>query len=502
LKAEGGNNMAETEVTEHKFSRSRRWLLRLNLLIAILALASLVVMANYLAGGYFKRFNVDANSMTQLSPQTLRVLETLTNEVVITIFFDVENEKELYSMSANLLNEYQIANPQHITVKTLDYTRYDGQARALLARHSLAGLKDHNFILFECNGHSKIIYPKSLADYNLNAYISGESDTIRRSSFRGEMLFTSAIFSVCNPRPLKAYFLSGHKEHTEEAASYGEGYSKFTSILTDELDTKWQSLTLVGTNDIPEDCQVLIIAGPRMRYSTSEITKVDDYLKKGGRMLLLFNNDYNSGMEQIMSNWGASVENEQVREKDKDYVITEDGDFLTAQEAPHPIINALLTEKAPGAMIRLFSPRPFRVNSTNTPPGAPTITVVAASSTNSLCGKRKGAFPLIVAVEQGIIKNVNTPRGGTRIVSVGDSYLFCDAAIDSGYGNHAFAALTLNWLMERDDILLGGLVPRPIKEYRLLMTQSQKTSIQLLFLVGLPGVVLLVGGLVYLQRRR
>ncbi len=191
------------------FSSSRRWLLRLNFFLALVALVALLVMVNYLAGGYFKRFQVGANISTRLSPQTLRILGSLTNEVTITIFFDPESEPELYSLTSSLLAEYHNACPKHISVSTLDYTRFDGEARQLLSRHSLMAHKDKdkNFVLFECNSRSKIYYSKSLADYDINEAIASGGKVFRRNAFRGEMLFTSAIFAVNNPQPPKSLFL-------------------------------------------------------------------------------------------------------------------------------------------------------------------------------------------------------------------------------------------------------------------------------------------------------
>ena len=79
--------------------------------------------------------------------------------------------------------------------------------------------------------------------------------------------------------------------------------------------------------------------------------------------------------------------------------------------------------------------------------------------------------------------------------------MFSDPLIDSG-ANHVFAGLALNWLMDRPEILLSGITSRPIKEYKLMMTQSQMRSVQLLFLGGMPGAVLFIGWLVWLRRRR
>jgi hypothetical protein len=59
----------------------------------------------------------------------------------------------------------------------------------------------------------------------------------------------------------------------------------------------------------------------------------------------------------------------------------------------------------------------------------------------------------------------------------------------------------MKWLLYRPQIAVAGVPPRPIKEYRLFFTESQSRVVHWLFLAGMPGTVLLLGGLVWLRRR-
>jgi ABC-type uncharacterized transport system involved in gliding motility auxiliary subunit len=106
---------------------------------------------------------------------------------------------------------------------------------------------------------------------------------------------------------------------------------------------------------------------------------------------------------------------------------------------------------------------------------------------------------LAVAVEKGKIKNVSADRGTTRIVVVGDSTFWDNTMIESA-GNLDFAFLAVNWLLDRSELL--AIPPRPLKEYKLIMTESQLSRVRLVLLAGMPGSVLLVGMLVWLRRRR
>lgn len=497
--------MNSPEDTLTTFSKGRRWLIGLNSILAIVAFLAIVVMANYLASGHFKRTQWGTGAAFKLSPQTEGLLKSLTNNIDVTIFWAPHgDEEDMYSLVAGLLAEYQNANPKHVHVKTLDYSRFPADAKSFLMVHKLSSLTDRDFVLFESNGHSKIHYAKNLSEYDFSAVLAGRSKTVRRSAFRGEMFFTSAILSVTFPRALKTYFLYGHGEHSPGGADETEAktadYSKFAGILKDEADSDWQLLSLQGTNGVPADCQLLIIAGPsRTRLLPAEVSKIDDYLKQGGRLLALLNKD--CGLERVLETWAVRLGSAPLVERDPKFRIgLSDKDFLTARLGPHPIMKPLLTEQLP---IRIAAPRPvFALSSKSKTPGAPEVSILAETSDIASDGMKSGVFPLIVAVEQGVIKGVNTTRGGgTRLVVVGDSDFLDDSMIDS-VANHYFASLAVDWLLERPEVLLSGVTSRPIREYKLVLSGSQLLALQWLFLAGLPGAVLAFGTLVWLRRRR
>ena len=362
-------------------------------------------------------------------------------------------------------------------------------------------------MLFESNGHSKIAFAKELADYDFSDLLARRSQYVRRSAFKGEMYFTADIYAVSYPQRLKTYFLYGHGEnnpgdpHGEDAKLGLSGYSKLAAILKNEIDSDWDRLVLRGTNGIPADCQLLIIAaGAHVgKIPPEELDKISAYLKQGGRLLALLNG--NSGLEPVLAQWGVDVRTNRV--VDANPAFNRDHyTFYTALWEPHPIVDPLASEKLPVLMVL---PRPvYKITQQEKVPGAPEVSYLALTSTNGVDeAGNTGVYPLLAAVEQGVINGVNSTRaGGTRMVVAGDSDFLDDHVIDSIAGNRYFAGLALNWLLDRPQVLLAGLGPQPIREYSLYMTQSQVTTVQWLFLGAMPGAVLALGTLVWLRRRR
>jgi hypothetical protein len=132
---------------------------------------------------------------------------------------------------------------------------------------------------------------------------------------------------------------------------------------------------------------------------------------------------------------------------------------------------------------------------------APKVEELAFTGPNARAGvSAPQRYSLIAAVEKGAIKGVITERGSTRIVVAGDSVFLTNAGLRN-LTNRDFAEYALNWLLERTQ-LLGGVGPRSIIEYRIVMSQSQLQRVQWILLGAIPGGVLLLGGLVWLRRRR
>lgn len=502
----------DADTPKPSFSRGRRWLLWCNTIVGVVAVFALVAMANYLASGYFKRFQVSANSRFEITPQTSALLKRLTNQIDVTVFYDQQDNQEIYGLVSSLLKQYSYANP-NILIQIIDYKRSSGKAATLLAKYNLGTLKDNNFVVFDSGGRVKVVYGKDLYDYDINAVLAG-SGSVRRNAFKGELLFSAALFAVTDLQRPKAYFVYGHGEHDPEIGGSDTGYAKFASLLKDEINMDWEKLSLFGTNEIPADCQLLIIAGPsKAQFQDYELDKIETYLKEGRRLLVLLNNvaiNASSGIEQTLAKWNVGVEGYKI--EDKGHSVTGDDVVPARLKGDHPVMKSLVAESL---QIYLVMPRTVFSNSVSSARAAdaPQVDVLAMTSTNAVGRFRTreangkievreitGAFPLIVAVEHGSIKNVTTARGVTRILVVGDSLCFDNQLLDQA-ANHYFASSAVNWLIDRPQMLLAGMGPRPIKEYKLMVTRSQMKKLQWILLAGMPGSILFLGGLVWLRRR-
>jgi len=493
--------MATDSHPKPSFSPYRKWGIGLHVVLLVLVVLSVVVMVNYLSRDYFLRFHLSAHTKIELFPRTVSLLRSLTNQVKVTLYYDTN--EELYQTVADLLGEYRLVNPK-ITVTTVDYKRDSPVAQQVKAKYNLFAPTDKNLIIFDCDGKVKVVDGNALAQYVLEQVPNEKEREFRRkpTAFLGESAFTMALLAVTSPKPLKACFLQGHDEHQIDSGDDQDGYLKFVSILHQNY-IQVEPLSLLGTNIVPPDCNLLVIAGPRQTIPDLELAKIEHYLDQGGRLLALLNcysvlyaDSKDTGLERILAKWGVDVGRNVI----KDPVNTISGqDVIVGTFGKHAIVNSLL-----GSGLDLLLPRSVgQLKGRPQAADAPRVVELAFSGPSASAAGDKvhqPPFPLMVAVEKGAIKDVITERGATRMVIAGDSIFLANHQIDSA-ANRDFAGNAVNWLLERTH-LLAGLGPRPIEEHSLVMTQTQLHQAQWVLLGGLPGSVLFLGGLVWLRRRK
>jgi ABC-2 type transport system permease protein len=479
------------------FSPGRRWKIGLDVVVRTMLVLAVVVMVNYLGSKLYGRFYLSSQTQVKLSSRTLSVVRSITNHVTVTVYYD--STDDWYPTIVALLNEYRSANPR-IAVKTVDYLRDAGEAQKIKEQYKLSSAEDKDLVIFDDGGHVKIVNGEALTQVKLEQVPNATEREFRRKpvAFNGEMMFTAMLLAVENPKPLKAYFLQGHGEPSLSGSGDME-YQKFGGVLAENYIAT-SPLQLPGESTIPDDCNLLIIAGPSAALPETELQKIDQYLAQGGRLFVLlnkFSEKHSTGLEPILQKWGVNVIPDVV--EDPNNTMTGQ-DVIVYDFSSHPAVNPLVRFR-----LQLVLPRPVaKVEWKNPPADAPRVDELAFSGPGStLVGDPAAAprsYPLMAAVEQKPVPGAANTRGTMRMVVVGDSFFLGNHYIEGG-ANRDFAGYAANWLLDRT-VLLEGIGPRPVKEYRLMMTREQLAQARWLLLAALPGGVLIFGWLVWLVRRK
>lgn len=499
--------MAAQQNLASGFSGRSRMKIGFNVGVSIVAVLVLAAMVNYLGTRHYKRWHLGERSLTGLSEETKRVLAAVTNEVRVTVMFDRNNP--LYGPVMGLLKEYrnQCAN---LVVEHVDYRRDIARAQTLMTRHQLAPTET-DLVIIEYGGRARLIRDTELSDYDLTGMLT-PSHEIKRIAFKGECLFTAAIGGLLDQRSPKLYYLQGHGEHDLASTETKFGYSRFAQLLA-QKNIQSFPLWLNLTSEVPEDCNVLMIAGPKGRISQDEVERIGRYLNRGGRLLVLLSlvrsGQNDTGLEPLLAAWGVAVGRQFAFDKNNAVV---GGGIICTNFSLHPIVKPLRGEAIYVVLARAMDPTTTPAQSADAPRAEPLF----ATSTNGFTASeiselgvarsnpirdRHGTIPLAVAVDKGSIRGVGADKSATRIVAVGESLFLANETILKTSGNLGFANLAINWLLDRPT-QLSGIPPRPLREFSITLPKTVLWRLGSILVFVMPGVPLLIGLVVWFKRRR
>jgi ABC-type uncharacterized transport system involved in gliding motility auxiliary subunit len=483
-----------------KHRRRWRWLFGLNTVTALLLAAATAVMLNYLASRHFARWDLSRSKYFRLSDRTRSILDHLEHEVEVIVFFQPGHD--LYTDIDHLLREYQYAG-RRVKVVRVDPDRDLGRAEELARKYQVTHA---NTVVFSSEGRIRHVAAEDIAEYDLSPVKEGRRP--ERIAFRGEQAFSSAIYGITQANRPVVYFLTGHGERAPDDFESGRGYSDLARLIRDD-DVEIRSLQFGEVKAIPKDCGALIVAGPKHRLSQPEIDRLQDYLgNQNGRAIFLLDSGVATGLEPLLKSWGVEAGNDQV----VDGTRTLSGrELIVNQFGRHPITERLTNIAAVFYLPRSISPAE---SLSNEAPAADQARVTPLALTTSAgwaetdldenpmrfdpARDRPGPISVAVAVEKGAIRgDIPVQLSPTQFVVFGDSTFLANGRMASG--NADLFLSSLNWLLERDELL--AIAPRPVEETRMDLDRRQFRLMGWVVIAGVPGLVAILGLFVGWRRR-
>jgi hypothetical protein len=460
--------------------RAQKRVAAVGLLVVVLAL--LVVLVNYVGAVYSHRFDLTRHRQHTLDQGTLDVIQALDDQIKITLLYVGIPPVSLKDMLA----EYEKQGRGTITTEIVDPLQNIGYASRFGT--TITG-KERRLI---------VTAGQQRRDIDFTGRMVSEEEV------------TNAIMRVTRDQR-KAYFLTGHREYRIDD-SKDTGLSVFNELLRSNQVTT-EELLLTGGTPIPEDADVLVVAGPRDFLSEAETAAIKSFLNDGGDALFLIENtvitpadqplteeqrERNPDLNEILMDWGVRVYPDIVVDL-ANHAGQDVGCPATRNYMPHP---ALIK-----GLDYTFYIRPRSISMLkNRPANLKVAPFVLTSSdpphswaeTNrhlkvKLDDKDKpGPVPISY-----VIWRKNPKRSDTQIIVFSDADFLSNAYI-SQYSNARMGINVINWLTEADYQAFMNEDPR--KPPRLDLTSRQKRIVTVI-LVALPLAVALAGLCVWINRR-
>ncbi|MCG2710717.1 MAG: GldG family protein [Candidatus Omnitrophica bacterium] len=325
-----------------------------------------------------------------------------------------------------------------------------------------------------------------------------------------EERLTNAIVRVTREKR-RCYFITGHEEY-DISDKADKGLSTLVKLL-EANNVQAKKLMLGIKGEIPDDCDVLIIAGAQNPLTEKEEEIIKAYLDKGGDALFLIENmplttpdkplteeekHKNPSLNSILSEWGVKIGDDIVVDL-SNHISTDVGCPATRNYVPYPAIVKGLDYT--------FYVRPRSISILNdrreTVKCAP---LVLTSNSGSSWGETDRT--LVVKFDEGvdtpgpiaIAFMVMEPKAenkssDTRIIVFTDADFLSNAFIGQ-YSNAAMGLNVIAWLSELGYQAFAN--QKEIKVERLDLTSKQKRMVAVVLflmpvLIAISGIMVWVG---------
>lgn len=282
--------------TSRLFSRATGY--GLNNLILILAVVAIAGLCNYVMQRHNTRVDMTADRRFSLSDQTLKVLERLDDPVECQAYFLEGGQEDQRKQRASventlmrrLLERYAEASSK-FTFRMIDPEKDPIATKA-------AGVKYNATVILKTKDKEVTIDPDKMFEYNRSLFAQ------RLQQFRGEQALTSALLDLTTGAVRTVYFLEGHGERSLDDDG-DRGYSTMKEYLLRD-HYRYESLNLYLKPEIPENCTVLVVAGPVQPFQETELAAIEKYLDAGRSALFLLDLDAPQGLRELLAKYGIT----------------------------------------------------------------------------------------------------------------------------------------------------------------------------------------------------
>lgn len=245
-----------------------------NVFVATVSALIIIGLINFIAVRNPVKIDLTENQQFTLAPQTQTLLTTLEKPMKVWVFDRGQNPQ-----IKEILDRYRQIAPE-----TFSYEFVDPQLQFGIAQEF--GVTEFGKIYLESGEKRQPVIEDELDVFD-------------------EAKLTNAIEQILSDRKPKIYFLAGHGERSLEQ---GEGSLSEAVQSLNEKNFITESLNLVQKSAIPEDADVIVVAGPQRKLFEEEVEVIKDFLDQGGGVLLMIDPKTDPGLDDLLEEWGVKLD--------------------------------------------------------------------------------------------------------------------------------------------------------------------------------------------------
>jgi ABC-type uncharacterized transport system involved in gliding motility auxiliary subunit len=437
---------------------------------------ALLGMLGFLGTRYHHRFDWSEQKVHTLSDQSKKVLEALTQDVTVTALVSAVDQgpvRELLDRYAYESNRFKV-----------EYA--DPNERPGL-------LKEFK------------IEPQKLGEHGLVRVAFG-AEAVEVSQIDEEHV-TNAMVKLSRTGEKVVYFVQGHGENPIEGedAAGGEGYARAADALRNE-NYRVAPLLLGSAKDVPEDADVVIVAGAKSALFDEELAVLGRYLARGGAVLALVDPRVGGSWVNQLRAWGADVGDDMVIDRALALFGRAVTPFAGKYDPENPITKDFRDARNDTVIFHEARSVQAKNGSAMTP-----IVWTGESSWAERDLKRldsegaasmdpddlAGPVPVMVAGTPTLATKEGD-AAKARLVVVGDTNFASNEFIDAGRNRDLFLNAA-NWLI--GDVQAISVRPNQTRASRFQLSADQFHAIRSASLFLLPEAIAVLGVLTWWSRR-
>lgn len=307
---------------------NRKWLKNTSFTILLITILGVTIGAINYGIQQLKIPTIDTtkDKIYSLSQETKDKLKNIDQQVTIYFYNLDEFIEEIsyynidYSYNAqelkNYINSYQNINT-NISIEELENLNTKTEWKI---KYGID--ESYYFIIVVSEDREKLLVGTNLIQYNqaTNSYIDTTEEAI-----------TNAILDVTTENKPKVYFYTGHNLYSDNYFQY------FQTALTAEAN-EFDTLDLIKTKKVPENCDVLVITALKEDIKDFEKDAILNYAKQGGDILLLFDANITKAklpnFQKILDEYGIAISEGVILEGDSNQMISGSPNFVITNITP------------------------------------------------------------------------------------------------------------------------------------------------------------------------
>lgn len=252
----------------------------------------LIILINLLSSKFFFRLDLTEEKRFQIKDQTKELLQNLDDDVFIEVYLEGELNADFRRFRNSIretLEEFRIHSDNRVQYTFTDPATAQSQKaqNEFMAELSAKGITPTRVIDNDNNQRSeKLIFPGAVVSYGsaeagvqlLKGNKAGTPlEEINQSIEGVEYELANAIFKLSSDSSAKIGWVTGHGEL--------DGPQAFS--LQSAISENYTFEKLMLTQPSINECEVLVIAKPTSAFSELDKFNLDQFILKGGKVLLM-----------------------------------------------------------------------------------------------------------------------------------------------------------------------------------------------------------------------